>query len=446
MWRLFAFDLFETQPPVMVLPVHLPNMQTLQMNPEENLEAVVENSKRARTPLTEFFAENSKKGAEQLTYGNFTKKFRWDKGEKRWFKRRTKLLVIGRIVFVAPSEEEQYFLRILLLHVQGPKSFEDLCTDFQHKFPNESNKVIHLTASSVEISLEAMGKSLKSFNLEHLLESENEELRRTKDIIDALDAPIPQNCIDCRSMLNAEQKAAFDAIVSHIKEEKPGAFFIDGPGSTGKTFLYNALYAEVRLMGKIVLPTATSGIAAANLPSGRTTHSRFKLPPDTDASLTCDVPKQGSLAALIKATSLIIWDEASMAKKANLDALDLLLRDMCNSDLIFGGKIIVFGGDFRQVLPVIPYKSQREAVKASIGIGDLQTEENQFVQLPPEIVRHSSEAGPDPITEITTVTFPEIDVTKFNSDIFTTRAILTLINDDVDAINSVLINKSQERL
>ncbi|XP_074306094.1 uncharacterized protein LOC141641323 [Silene latifolia] len=119
-------------------------------------------------------------------------------------------------------------------------------------------------------------------------------------------------------------------------------------------------------MNKIVLPTATSGIAAANIPSGRTTHSRFKILVDINGSLTCDVPKQSSLAALIKETSLIIWDEASMAKKENVEALDLLLRDLCNPKIVFGGKIIVFGGDFRQVMPVVPHKPQREAVDASL--------------------------------------------------------------------------------
>ncbi|XP_074293400.1 uncharacterized protein LOC141620425 [Silene latifolia] len=544
MWRIYGFDLFETQPPVMVLPVHLQNMQSLQLHPEENLERVVANEKRARTPLTEFFKENSKPHAEQLLYRDFTKKYRWDKGEKKWFKRRTKLVVIGRLVFVTPSEGERYFLRLLLLHVRGPKSFKDLLNvngfecktfqeaalrrhlieedntadlclseackvqmpsvlrylfatllifcqprdpaslwtkyyselsqDFRHKYPHEPNKVNHLTASSVEGSLEAMGKSLKYFNLEHLVEAQDDEIRRTKDIIDALDAPIPQECIDFCSMLNAEQKEAFNTIVNHVKEGKPGAFFIDGPGGTGKTFLYNALYAEVRLMGKIVLPTATSGIAAANIPSGRTTHSILKLPLDTSTSLSCDVPKQSSLAALIRESSLIIWDEASMAKKQNIDAVDLLLRDLCNAKITFGGKIIVFGGDFCQVLPVIPHKSQREAVEASLvnsplwpgfikfrltenmraredpiysafllslGNGELQTEENQYVQLPEEIVRHPTDGGPDPINEITSVAFPELDLIEFSSDIFTTRAILTPMNEDVDAINSVLIDK-----
>ncbi|XP_074282924.1 uncharacterized protein LOC141607472 [Silene latifolia] len=93
MWRIYGFDLFETQPPVMVLPVHLQNMQSLRLNPAENLEAVIANAKRARTPLTEFFSENCNEGAEQLSY-----------------------------------EGERYFLRILLLHVRGPKSFEELRT------------------------------------------------------------------------------------------------------------------------------------------------------------------------------------------------------------------------------------------------------------------------------------------------------------------------------
>ncbi|XP_074304122.1 uncharacterized protein LOC141638675 [Silene latifolia] len=197
-------------------------------------------------------------------------------------------------------------------------------------------------------------------------------------------------------------------------------FFVDGPGGTRKTYLYNALYAEVHLMAKIVLPTATSGIAASNIPSGRTTDSRFKLPVDLDSSLSCDVPKQGSLAALLRAATLLIWDEASMERKENVEALDTLLRDLCDPAVIFGGKLIVFGGDFRQILPVVPQKSNREVVAYSLvssklwpqltkfrltenirarqdpafsafllalGNGELQTEENEYVELPLGMVR-----------------------------------------------------------
>ena len=43
-----------------------------------------------------------------------------------------------------------------------------------------------------------------------------------------------------------------------------------------------------------------------------------------------------------------------MIKKQAVEALDNSMRDiMDRPDLPFGGKTIVFGGDFRQVLPVV---------------------------------------------------------------------------------------------
>ncbi|XP_021727168.1 uncharacterized protein LOC110694300 [Chenopodium quinoa] len=155
-----------------------------------------------------------------------------------------------------------------------------------------------------------MGKSLKSFGLDHISYTVGADFRKTRDIADALNTAIPQEFINTKEHLNAAQLKAFDSIMKHIHEGKGGAIFIDGLGGTGKTFLYNCLYAEIRMMNKIVLPTKTSGIAASNLPSGRTAHSRFKIPVDHENSFTCDVPKQGSLAQLIKETTLIIWDEA----------------------------------------------------------------------------------------------------------------------------------------
>ena len=91
-----------------------------------------------------------------------------------------------------------------------------------------------------------------------------------------------------------------------LSQKKSLAFFIDGPGGTGKTLLYNALYTKVRLLNQIVLPTATSGIAASNMPTCRIAHSRFKIPTDCGECLSCNVDKQSSLASLIQEASLII--------------------------------------------------------------------------------------------------------------------------------------------
>ncbi|KAH9621045.1 hypothetical protein KSS87_018778 [Heliosperma pusillum] len=130
-WRIFGFDLYEIQPPVMPLQVHLPNMQTIQIRPREDLEEVIANEKRARTPMTEFFKVNAgdtSNNEPRYSYGEFPEHFRWDTKHRTCFKRKTKLRVIGKLVFVAPSEGERYFLRLLLLHVRAPKSFQDLLT------------------------------------------------------------------------------------------------------------------------------------------------------------------------------------------------------------------------------------------------------------------------------------------------------------------------------
>lgn len=65
------------------------------------------------------------------------------------------------------------------------------------------------------------------------------------------------------------------------------------------------------------------------------------------------------LSALIESASLIIWDEALMAHRKCFEALDRTLRDVLSerdsslADVPFGGKIVVLGGDLRQILPVI---------------------------------------------------------------------------------------------
>ncbi|MCI00855.1 helicase-like protein, partial [Trifolium medium] len=39
-----------------------------------------------------------------------------------------------------------------------------------------------------------------------------------------------------------------------------------------------------------------------------------------------------------------------------------------NSSKIFGGKVMVFGGDFRQILPVVPRGSRSDIIHASLNL------------------------------------------------------------------------------
>ncbi|XP_074271487.1 uncharacterized protein LOC141595423 [Silene latifolia] len=364
-----------------------------------------------------------------------------------------------------PAALRRLFVTILIFcHPKDPstlweKYYPSLSKDLRHQYPNEDLRIKVLTYRAVEQILEAMGISMKEVGLDHLSEQLDPEMQRTRAITDALDAPIPEECIACINSLNTGQQHAFGTIISHVRSGKPGAFFVDGPGGTGKTFLYNALYAEVRLMGKIVLPIASSGIVAANIPTGRTCHSMFKLPLDLDSSLSCAVPKQGSLAALLREVVILIWDEASMARKESVEALDALLRDLCDSNLLFGvvpqksnREVFDYSLVASKLWPQLTRFTLSENIRAredpifssfllALGNGELQTEENEYVQLPEGIVRCQDEGSLDLITAITELAFPKDELQSYKPEIVTTRAILTPMNEDVDAINSILIER-----
>ncbi|XP_052297322.1 uncharacterized protein LOC127902450 [Citrus sinensis] len=173
--------------------------------------------------------------------------------------------------------------------------------------------------------------------------------------------------------LNACQKSAYEAIMHSVDNEEGRLFFINGHGGTGKIFLWNTIIAKLRSHSKIVLPVATSGIAALLLPNGRTAHSRFHIPLDVTVESTCEIRQGTLLAGLLMKTSLIIWDEAPMAHKFCFEALDKTLRDILrtryeNSSIKpFRGLTIVCGGDFRQILPVVPNGTRADIVDASLN-------------------------------------------------------------------------------
>jgi hypothetical protein len=131
---------------------------------------------------------------------------------------------------------------------------------------------------------------------------------------------------------------------------------VDGPGGTGKTFLYKALLARVRSKGLIAIATTTSGIA----------HSRFKIPIKIGDNSMCSFTKQSGTAELLRRASLIIWDEVAMTKRQCIERLDRSLQDIMECALLFEGKVMVFGGDFRQVLPVVTYGTRAHVTDATL--------------------------------------------------------------------------------
>ncbi|KAF9039734.1 PIF1-like helicase-domain-containing protein, partial [Panaeolus papilionaceus] len=106
--------------------------------------------------------------------------------------------------------------------------------------------------------------------------------------------------------LNLEQHAAYNDIVSSVLEDKGMLFFINGPGGTGKTFLYNVICNKLRGEGLVVLCVASSGIAALLLPGGRTSHSTFKIPINLHEDSTCSFGKDSDRGDLIRKAKVVI--------------------------------------------------------------------------------------------------------------------------------------------
>jgi ATP-dependent DNA helicase PIF1 len=168
-----------------------------------------------------------------------------------------------------------------------------------------------------------------------------------------------------------EQKCIYHKITDAVTSQKGAVFFLHGYGGTGKTFMWRTLASALRSKGDIVLNVASSGIASLLLPGGRTAHSKFKIPVPTLENSTCNIEGDSDHAELLRQCKLIIWDEAPMCHKYTFEALERTLGDIMNkprdNETIFGGKVVVFGGDFRQILPVIPSGSRSDIVHSAIN-------------------------------------------------------------------------------
>ena len=177
--------------------------------------------------------------------------------------------------------------------------------------------------------------------------------------------------------LNEDQRSAYERVLDSVRSSHGRMFFLNGPGGTGKTFVYNTLCHQLRSEGAIVLCVALSGIAALLLKGGRTAHSMFKIPvEDIHSESMCAVTKESHLAGLLRLAKLIIWDEATMQLRYAFEAVDRTCRDVQNSEQPFGGITVVFGGDFQQILPVVVKGSREDIVSASLQRSYLWPEVN----------------------------------------------------------------------
>ena len=166
--------------------------------------------------------------------------------------------------------------------------------------------------------------------------------------------------------LNDAQHVAYAEITSSVFQDIGTTFFLSGGAGTGKTFLYNTIATKLRSLGHIVVTVASSGIASLLLMGGRTAHSTFCIPLNVLENSICGFTKQSMHAELFRKTKLIIWDEVPMQHRHCVEAVDHTLQDIRDNKKPFGGITVVLGGDFRQILPVIPRGVREQFVGASL--------------------------------------------------------------------------------
>ncbi|KAG7955672.1 hypothetical protein I3843_11G084800 [Carya illinoinensis] len=504
-WRIYGFIVNEMYPAVYSLHLHLDDQHRVTFRANEDLINVLNSDRSTKSMLTEFFALNQvDESARSLLYKEFPEFYIWNQQYKEWTRRKKKncyryylriLLnyVRGPLSFedlrivdgvVAPTFREAATMHGLLqrdssledcLHeaslYQMPSSLrrlfatilvycnptnprelwerfeEDMSVDFRLTEDSMLNVRMQVLRS-ISFTLESMGKDINSF---HLLDDDicfDEDQLESREIDDELAVEIPEEDTVASKALNSKQRHVYNSVLEKKFSNEAATFFVDGPGGTGKTFLYKALLAAVRSRKLVALATASSGVAASILPEGRTAHSRFKIPLNTDEHSMCCVSKQSAIAKLLRMARLIIWDETPRSRKQHVEALDKMLRDINDSELTFSGKVVVFGGDFRQVLPVFHLtENMRTRLDPAfseyvlgLGNGMPPITVDETIKIPDGmLVPYEDDCTS--LDHLIDAVFHDIHEYSINISAMMNRAILKPKNSYVDEINALLIHR-----
>ncbi|XP_036340118.1 uncharacterized protein LOC118749422 [Rhagoletis pomonella] len=456
-WRIMSFPMHERHPAVVHLAVHLENGQGVYFNVANLLERAAQ---PPATTLTAFFKLcETDTFAITLLYSEVPQYYIWNVSSKKFQRRKQGTAVhghpdifqtdaIGRIYTVHPNNVECFYLRLLLVNVNGPKSFQELRTVNGHlcETYREACQLLHLleddahwdsTLHDASISahpqqirmlfavilstcmpsdplelwnkykhniaediLIRMRHHARNPDLLITLEMYNEALiiiedmclrianktlvqlgmtAPNRDMHDLFDRELQReqefNSNDLRlfvqsniTKMNIQQKHVYDTIIQAISNNAGGLYFLDAPGGTGKTFVISLILATIRSEQKIALALASSGIAATLLEGGRTAHSALKLPLNVQVieTPTCNISRNSAMAKVLRLTSIILWDECTMANKKLLEAFNRTMQDLRGNQQLFGGALILLSGDFRQTLPVIPRSTPADEINACL--------------------------------------------------------------------------------
>lgn len=189
-------------------------------------------------------------------------------------------------------------------------------------------------------------------------------LRVIKAVGKCSDRPLP---VDFYDMFSDDANFSVDDIMDR-RDDDDNVFYVDGPGGSGKTYLYNVILHYVNhVLGMSTAAVAFTGIAANLLYGGKTSHRCFRLPLTLSVDSRAGFDYEARESDFFRTIGLIVWDEAPMTHKFAVEAVDRYLREITGKpQTMMGGRCVLFGGDFRQVLPVVTRGGRGPIIEASL--------------------------------------------------------------------------------
>ena len=159
--------------------------------------------------------------------------------------------------------------------------------------------------------------------------------------------------------LNLQQKRILDQCITYLQEKnarrtaglKPLHLMVHGGPGTGKSFLTSCLMQKAQSMGISVACLAYTGIAASNLPKGRTIHSFFSFSVDQKSNVWADDLSTNSLNRLrnkidVASLGVLVIDEIFYISPEFLGQIDKRMRQIMGVDEDFGGLLVILMGVF----------------------------------------------------------------------------------------------------
>ncbi|XP_058123126.1 uncharacterized protein LOC131285214 [Anopheles ziemanni] len=515
-WRIMRFEVQAKSHVVVTLPIHLQNQQSVLFRPDGSGETIL--ARARNTELTCFFElATHDEFAKTLLYHEVPTHFRFAKpiaGQRQpwhsrtgsqWIRRtRHDKLLIGRMVYCPMTDMERYCLRLLLCYRKGPTSYLDLPTVRGTVCPTYQQAAVQEGLQQDDNVWDRTLREAASFQMpwqlrycfamiltagqpknprllwdtfaDHFSEDFHRQLRDNY----TADATDDHN----RLLRDIEHFRAVSEIDRFLRSATPAKDLTCIPGMPQ---LADYVHVQPHLIdGDGGNPLIRSERQYSVTDLDRTLRKVHQL--NEDQRTVMPIANE---AELISETVLIVWDEASMASRYALEAVDRTLQDIIGVQRPFGGKVVLLSGDFRQILPIVPKRTEShiidQCIKRSVlwphfnklqlqinlrvrsapdanRASDLQQFADFLLQIgegrhetfpglnpslakiPVDIVSPRTDQLQDDLHALITRVYTELERFYRHSHYFTDRSILSPLNADVTTINNVVLDRIPEPL